>query len=231
MKSSKLLIASAAMLIAAAAAPAQAQLGGLKPKIPGLGGGGESASTVSAADIDAYLDRAQKNADTLTWSYELVKQAQAGKVDIAALAAKRKEYLSIPNPKDRNAKLAELNKADDKSSALTEQSAGDIEKNIAALSPAVRAQVGAALFNLAIAIPRAAQLISEAPNLIKGLGANPAALGNIGKLKNAAGLLASQVKSTAQIAPYLPKLMSAAQVKPPVDAKTSKQKQVPGLFE
>ena len=230
MKSSKLLIATAAVLLAAAAAPAQAQLGGLKSKVPGLGGGGGSASTVSAGDIDDYIDRAQKNADTLTWSYMLVKQAQAGKVDIAALAAQKKEYLSIPNPKDRSAKLAALNKADDKSSALTAQTAGDIEKNIAALSPAVRAQVGAALFNLAIAIPRAAQLISEAPNLIKGLGMNPSALGNIGKLKNAAGLLASQVKSTAQIAPYLPKLMSAAKVKPPVDAKTSKPMTVEGII-
>jgi hypothetical protein len=61
------------------------------------------------------------------------------------------------------------------------------------------------------------------------LGTNPAALGNIGKLKNAAGLLASQVKSTAQIAPYLPKLMSAAKVKPPVDAKTSKTVPLDGI--
>jgi hypothetical protein len=229
MKSSKLLIATAAMLLAAVAAPAQAQLGGLKPKIPGLGSGGGSASTVSAADIDDYIDRAQKNADLLTWSYILVQQAREGKINIAATAAQRQETLSSPDAKVRSAKQLELIKGADNSTALNDQSVADFTKTIADASPAVRAQIGNALFNLAVAIPRAVQLVGEAPDLIKGLGTNPSALGNVGKLKNAASLLASQVKSTAQIAPYLPKLMSAAKVKPPVDAKTSKTMPLDGI--
>lgn len=209
-------------------APASAQFGGLKPKLPGSGGG-DSASTVSAADIDAYIAKAQKNTELLWLSYSLLKQAQRGKIDIAGLAAQKKEVLGIPEPKERSAKILALLKSEDESSKLTDQSAADLEKSIAGQAPAVRAQIGAALINLAIAIPRAIDMAKEAPSLIKGLGSSPSALGNIGKIKNAASLLGAQIKYTADVAPLLPKLMSAAKVKPVSDAKTSKGVPMPGL--
>lgn len=218
-----------AIAVVLVAAPANAQLGGLKPKLPGIGGGGGSAATVSAADVDAYIGRAQKNTELLWLAYTLVKQAQKGKVDIAGLSAKRKELLAIPDPKERGTKMLDLLKAEDDSSKLTDQGAADLEKSIAGQSPAVRAQIGAALINLAIAIPRAVELVKDAPELIKGLGTSPSALGNVGKLKSAAGLLGAQVKYTADIAPLLPRLMSAAKVKPVANAKTSQGVPIPGF--
>lgn len=124
--------------------------------------------------------------------------------------------------------MSALIKSEDNSAKLTEQEAANLQKTIASQSPAVQAQIGAALINLAIAIPRAIDLAKEAPNLIKGLGASPAAFGNIGKIKTAAGLIGDQVKYTVDIVPMLPGLMSAAKVKPMKDAKRRRACRSPG---
>ena len=223
-------IFATAASIAIFASPAHAQLGGMKLKVPGLGGGGsESVASVSAGDVDSFIVRAQQNTELLWLSYMLLKQAQQGKVDVAALAAKKKEFGSIPDPKERGAKMTAMLKTEDESAKFDDASAADLEKKIASQSPTVKAQIGAALINLAIAIPRAVDMVKEAPDLIKGLGSSPSALGSIGKLKNASSLLGSQVKYTASIAPMLPRLMSAAKVKPVANAKTSKSVDIPGL--
>lgn len=227
MKARHLLMAATALAVLCA--PAQAQLGGLKPKLPGSGGS-ESSAPVNAADIDTYLAQATENADLLLFSFLLLKQAQKGKVDIAGLAAQRKDIRGTPDPKERGAKMSALIKSEDNSAKLTEQEAANLQKTIASQTPAVQAQIGAALINLAIAIPRAIDLTKEAPNLIKGLGASPSAFGNIGKIKTAAGLIGDQVKYTVDIVPMLPGLMTAAKVKPVKDAKTSKGVPIPGLM-
>lgn len=94
MKARHLLMAATALAVLCA--PAQAQLGGLKPKLPGSGSSQTSAS-VNAADIDTYLAQANENAELLFYSYLLLKQAQKGKVDIAALAAQRKDIRGTPD--------------------------------------------------------------------------------------------------------------------------------------
>lgn len=215
--------------VALVAAPANAQFGGLKLKVPAMGGGESNSSAASAGDFDAFIAKAQKNTELLWLSYSLLKQAQKGKVDIAALAAQKNELLAIPEPKERGTRMTELLKGDDDSSKLTEQSVADLENNIASQTPAVRAQIGAALINLTIAIPRAISMAKDAPGLIKGLGASPSALAQVGKLKNIASLLGTQLKYTADIAPLLPRLMAAAKVKPVEDAKTSEGVGIPGL--
>lgn len=55
------------------------------------------SASVNAADIDTYLAQANENAELLFYSYLLLKQAQKGKVDIAALAAQRKDIRGTPD--------------------------------------------------------------------------------------------------------------------------------------
>lgn len=219
-----LLSAAAVVMLAS---PSYAQLGGLKPKLPGS----ESSASVNAADIDAYIARAQENAILLYVSYELLRQAKDGKVDLAALEATTKDLRGTPDPKELNAKLSTLTKGGDKSAELSEQDVAGLEEKIASQSPEIRAQIGNALINLAIAIPRAIDLSKEAPSLIKGLGSNPAALRNIGKIKDAAKVTADQISGTAKIVPMLPSLMTAAKVKPVKDAKTAKPMPIGNAFE
>lgn len=228
MKIKKFLLSAAA--VAMLVSPAHAQLGGLKPKLPGSGNS-ESSASVNAADIDAYIARAQENTILLHISYQLLRQAKDGKVDLAALEAAEKDLKGTPDPKELNAKLSALTKGEDKSGELSEQDAADLEAKIASQSPEIRAQIGNALINLAIAIPRAIDLSKEAPDLIKGLGSNPAALRNIGKIKDAAKLTADQISGTAKIVPMLPSLMTAAKVKPVKDAKTEKPRPIGKAFQ
>lgn len=209
--------------------PANAQLGGLKAKFPGASSGENSASNVTAQDVDAFIIRSEENVQLLWFASVVLKDVQEGKINAAGWKAAKNELQAIPDAKERNALISKSLKGDEAAGKINEEQAAKIEEFISKQSPEAKAQIGAALINLAIAIPRAVSLAKDVPDLIKGLGKNPAALGQVGKLKNAASLIGQQVKYTADIAPLLPRLMSAAKVKMPANAETAKGVPVPGI--
>jgi hypothetical protein len=222
-------IAISAAIGALMIAPANAQLGGLKAKVPGASPSENNASNVTAQDVDAFIIRAEENVQLLDFSLYIFKGVRDQKINDAGFKAKAKEILKNPDPKERNAIISNSLKGDDAAGKINEEETAKIEEFISKQSPETKALIGAALINLAIAVPRAVSLAKDVPDLIKGLGKSPAALGQAGKLKTAAGLIGQQVKYTADIAPLLPRLMSAAKVKMPANAETSKGMPYPGI--
>ena len=91
MNKTKALIATA--LLCACISPVQAQFG---PKLPGSGGGSNSSS-VSAADIDAYLARSQEAAVMIGVASVLLKDAVDGKIDRAGSSATIKAIRTAKN--------------------------------------------------------------------------------------------------------------------------------------
>lgn len=203
-------------------APANAQLGGLKPKVPGISSGSNSASNVNPEDVDAFIIRSEENIQLLWFASVVFKDVKAGKINDAGWKAMKNEMEAIPDAKERNALISKSLKGDEAAGKINAEEAAKIEEFISKQSPETKALIGTALINLAIAVPRAVSLAKDVPDLIKGLGKSPAALGQVGKLKNAASLIGQQVKYTAEIAPLLPSLMRAAKVKLPANAETSK---------
>lgn len=209
-----------ASLLAGSISPAYAQFGGMGPKLPGVGSGA-SSSSVSSADIDSYLARSKEAAIMIGTASILLTAAAKGKIDRAGAGAQVKALRGSANAKELAAAMSFM-KSDDAANKLNGANADALEKNIASASAEDKVAIGAALVNLAIGIPRAIQLAKQAPEMIKGIGSNPSSLGQIGKLKDAGGLLVLQVKYTAEILPVLPRIMSAAKVKLPANAETSK---------
>lgn len=195
---------------------AAAQFGGM-PKLPGSGGGESSAP---AGDIDGYLARSTETAKLMMSAVAILDFAKTPNGDKAALKAKLTAISSKKDTKELNAYKAEI---EPQTKALNDDAnaVAAIQANYAKASAQEKALISAAVLNMLIAVPRAVKLAKDGPELLKGLGSNPANLGKIGKIKGAVELFASQVGATAKFVSALPSLAKTVKVVVPANPQTA----------
>lgn len=214
----KLIALGATISLVAMASTAQAQFGGLKA--PGMGGGNSDGANSAAGEVDGYLARSIETAQMMSIAIITLDAAAKQKLEDAGTKAALAAVRNTSDPKELGSKNTALQSSFDASKEDNFTAA--IEESYKKGSAKQKAAITAALFNMAIAIPRAVTLAKEGPDLIKGLGTSPANLGKVGKLKAAVSLFSFQVGATGKFAGKLPGLMSAVKAKAPADPKTAK---------
>ena len=215
------LLACTALL--GASTSASAQFGSIVSKIPGLGAGG--GSTSASGDIDAYVARSTETAILMMTAVAILDYARSPQKEMAALKAEIGTIQGKKDPKELNAyktSIAPQAKAlnDDANAAAA------IQARYEKASSEEKALISSAVFNMAIAIPRAVKLAQDGPALINGLVSDPMALAKIGKIKASVELSAYQIGATVKFVTLLPKLMTAVKLQMPADAEAAKPRNV-----
>jgi hypothetical protein len=198
---------------------ASAQLGGLGPKVPKLGGGSASP----AVDIDAYINNSTETAKMMLTSVAILDYASKSQATMAELKAQIAMINDKKSPGELNAYSKTI--APQVSALNDNANAADaIKAKYQKASAQEKTLISNAVFNMAVAIPRMISLAKDGPNLIKSLGTSPANIGKIGKIKDVVEQFGRQVGATTKFVGTLPKLLGTVNVKGPSDPQTTQYK-------
>ena len=149
-------------------------IGNLTAAIPG-GGGGASAGTVSAGDIDLFVQTAQ-DADTMiaTASRHIFRAVET-KDEIAKQEAALEAANSIADPAEKQAALNKIR--DDEATAVQKALASnDIQEKLQGMNKAQLKSFGNAAFTYMLGVLKDKQLADGSRALVSGVAANPALL-------------------------------------------------------
>ncbi|GAA4019321.1 hypothetical protein GCM10022280_18920 [Sphingomonas swuensis] len=206
-------------------APAQAQLGGLMGKAKsaaGLGSSGSQAGTMSGDEADAFLEASFRSTKNVLIATTLILQAVEKRGPLTGLKTRINAINSTSDPKEigsfKSALSANLQALDNR-----KEFAGDFQTAYQAASAEEKKVLGIAVLNLAIGIARNVDLVGKAPQVVDAIKGNPKLLMRAGQFKTAAELVALQGKGLAGISTSVPKLLAAAKVRAPKDAKTTNE--------
>lgn len=213
----KLLLVSVFSLTISTAA--HAQFGGLAPKLPGVGGGGSSSSSVSGDQVDKFLIKTANATRFIAASMFILEQASKEHGSVGAAKAQVDATAKAQNIKEQGA-LTETLKSSAKTLADNKNIVENFKANYAAANAKEKAAMAAAIYNFALFVPQLIEMPKNVSELISGIGSNPALLGKVGQLKTAGTLIGIQVQGTATVFKVLPQLMSVAKVKAPANAKS-----------
>jgi len=202
-------------------------IGSLTAAIPGVGGGA-SAGTVSAGDIDLFIKTAQ-DADTMiaTASRHIFRAVET-RDEIAKQEAALATANSIADPAE---KLAALNKIrDDEATAVQKALASnDIQEKLKGMSKDQLKSFGNAAFTYMLGVLKDKQLADGSQALVSGVAANPTLLPRLAALKDVATSVSAQAVSTAKIGEGLVKLASAGKIAALPTSASEKAKPVDSL--
>ncbi|HVI31036.1 hypothetical protein [Phenylobacterium sp.] len=203
--------ALAVIAISGAAAPATAQIGALKARVPGLGGGAAAAP----GDIDSFLATTQQAEQLTRVSAISLLEAVSSKEEATRLRDLLKAAEAKSDPKEREAALRQVTADAAAQLAAVDFSAKSKELEAKA-TEAERRKIGVAVYNLALAILMDKQAVDQGRGLLQSAGANPMAMasggGKLLKVKDAAGAISGQMGNLARISAGLPKLMSVGKL-------------------
>lgn len=209
----------------AAASPAQAQLGGLGVKVPGLSKGDSSSSAVSGDEVDQFLAKTVNATKHLAIAMIILNEAAAGHEKLGAQQEVVTSLSKSTSVKEINSRKEELTSAADALSSnqnLVEQ----VSASYKAANAKQKAMITTAVYNFALFLPELPQMPKNVSTLLSGIGSNPRMLGKLNELKTAGSLIGLQLKGTVTVLKVLPGLMSVAQVKAPTKAQTSTAREV-----
>jgi hypothetical protein len=216
MKLSKKLLVSLTFLTVFAYVPTAYSFG-LGNLVGGVGGGGGAS-----ADPDAFLKNANDARDLMQASLGHMTNALLSKDKAAEFKRQQDSANSITDPAEREAKNSEILKSE--AAAVNEQlSNSDSKKKIDAMDAKHKASLGASAFNFALALLKDKALAEQSSGLISSM-TSPSNLSKIGRVKDAASSLSSQISIAADLAGKMPAVFSAVGVQAPasVDAKPAK---------
>ncbi|WP_459568887.1 hypothetical protein [Cupriavidus sp. 8B] len=185
-------------------------LGNLTSAIPGVGGGA-SASTVSAGDIDAFIQTAQDADQMIGTASRHIFKAVASKEDAAAHEANLATANSIADPSEKAAALNKIR--DDEATVLQKSLASkEVQEKLKTLNKAQLASFGNAAFTFMLGVLKDKQLAEGSTALVSGVAANPTLLPRLGALKDVASSVSAQAANTAKIGEGLVKLAKAGKI-------------------
>jgi hypothetical protein len=202
-------------------------IGNLTAAIPGVGGGA-SAGTVSAGDIDLFIKTAQ-DADTMiaTASRHIFRAVET-KDEIAKQEAALATANSIADPAEKQAALNKIR--DDEATAVQKALASnDIQEKLQGMSKDQVKSFGNAAFTYMLGVLKDKQLADGSRALVSGVAANPTLLPRLAALKDVATSVSAQAVSTAKIGEGLVKLASAGKIAALPTSASDKAKPVDSL--
>jgi len=211
----KLLAICVVSTVSLGAGTAHAQLGGLMKK-PG-GDSGQSSSAMSIADWVKIADEAKGLLDKSSGALleAVASKEQVDKINELKKAAaeakddKAKKELQVKIETETNAAL----KAIDYDKAASTLAAEKNAKKVAA--------VGNAAYNFVLGVLKDKELLETSNSVMDGAKSNPAALKDIGKVKDIVSSVSGQMSSMSAIMTNLPKLAKVAKVELPTSSKAA----------
>ncbi len=191
-----------------------------------LTSGGKSGG--AAADPDSFLKSANEARDLMQNSLGYMTKALLSKEKAAEFKAKQDAANAATDPAEKEAKNSELVKS--QVAAVKETlSDKDFKGKIDAMDAKHKAYLGASAFNFALALLKDKALADQSKGLISSMSSNPANLLKVGKVKDAASSLSSQISIASDLSGKMPSVFSAVGVQAPasLDAKPATQSDNP----
>ena len=202
-------------------------IGNLTTAIPGVGGGA-SAGTVSAGDIDLFIKTAQDaNAMIATASRHIFRAVET-KDEIAKQEAALATANSIADPAEKQAALNKI-RDDEATSVQKALASNDIQEKLKGMSKDQLKSFGNAAFMYMLGVLKDKQLADGSQALVSGVAANPTLLPRLAALKDVATSVSAQAVSTAKIGEGLVKLASAGKIAALPASASEKAKPVDSL--
>lgn len=212
MKNYVVAVAGAVLLLSTA--DAFAQLGG-------MGGFGkksdDSQSQSTSMSIGDWVKIAQEAEALVNKSAEAIAQAVLSKKDNDELDARKKAAEEIKDPAEKKAALAKI--AADRNALIADTDTKAASEKLKKENDAKKiASLGVAVYNFVLGVLKDKELMETSKDVISSASKNPAALKDVGKVKDIAGSLSGQMAGMSKVVTKLPELASVAKVKLPEKA-------------
>jgi hypothetical protein len=187
---------------------AHAQLGGLG--LPGM----SKSSGAASVDVDGFLKNAVAAEGLMRSSLDQMIVALASKEQIAQIEALKKQASEKTDAKEKAAIEQEIVKS--QTAALNTKDFDKVaNEDIKKMDGKQKQKLAGAAFNFTLAVLKDKELVGQSQGVITSLTGNPANLGKLGSVKDAAGSLKNQLELASALATKMPKLFTAVGVKNP----------------
>jgi hypothetical protein len=185
------------------------------PSFPGLPSTNKSSS--SAIDPDTFLHTAKDAEGLLSQSLSSMSRALLSKEKVAALKAQQQAADATTDPKEKEAKNLEVMKSE---SAQVNEATSDagFKGSVDKMDSEKRAQLGDSAYNFMLGVLKQGVLQGQSKGLISGMTSNPANMGKLGAVKDAASSISNQLSITSTLASKMPAVFSTVGVKAPASA-------------
>lgn len=185
------------------------------PSLPGLPSSGKPAA--GAIDPDTFLQTAKDAEGLLGQSLTSMSKALLSKERVADLKAQQKAADAITDPKEKEAKNLDIMKSQ---AAQVNEATSDasFKGNVDKMDAEKRAQLGDSAYNYMLGVLKENVLQGQSKGLISGMSSNPATLGKLGSVKDAASSIGNQLSITSTLASNMPTVFSTVGVKAPASA-------------
>ena len=220
MKTIRKTIAFAACLMAAGTA--HAQLGGLGSLGSALGiGKNASAGADVSSDVKGFIQRSVLLSEMTSRSLAAINSAFATDTEIEKKRAALAAINQITDPKEKQARYAELYKSE---SAETQRllESGEMEQRIGTLDGEKKQQVGNALVNFGIGSLQAVVLTRDGQAIVAKTSANPMDLHKVIPVKDVLPVLAKVASDSGGFVLGVAKLAKGANIEVPAVKADSK---------
>jgi cytochrome c556 len=201
----------AACLVAANAA--NAQLGGLGSMLGSAKAGASTGGDIGA-DVGAFVTKSAALSELAGRSVTAINAAFASDQEIEEKRARLAQLNSITDPKEKQAKFAEMYNSE-QAKAQTMLDSGEMEKRIGTLSGDKKKMIGQALLNFGIGSLQAIELTKSGQSLIQKVGMNPMNLQKIVPVKDALPLLGKVAGDAGSFFVGVAKLAKGANISVP----------------
>jgi CRISPR/Cas system CSM-associated protein Csm2 small subunit len=179
--------------------------------------GGLTGAKSAPADVDGFLNTAKQASGLVSQSSDLLWKATASKDDIDKIEAERKAANEISDPKEKAAKLQQIQATKDTqlAAALDDKAKQD---QLTKAKGEKQKNINAALYNFVLGGLKDSQLIEQGNGLVKSLTGNIANVSKLGQVKDILGEVKGQFDTVTKISGAITKLASSAKIEMPKSA-------------
>jgi hypothetical protein len=194
---------------------------------PGLGKLIPGAASVPGASVnpDRFLADTLETSKFMMVAAALLAQAVTDKQQMASRASYIAAVQNAHDCKELESHSAQFQQ-DVNAIAANQQSTAEIQVAYDQASAEQKKLISAAMYNLMLGVWRNVKLSSEGADLVSNIKSHPMMLMKAPQLMSAVKLIAMEVKATGSIASSVQKLSTAMKVEAPVQAETTKPKEV-----
>jgi hypothetical protein len=172
---------------------------------------GDKASAGAMAP-DEFIKQAQDADKLMKASRDYLFKGLASKDEVERIDRLQKAAEATTDPKEKDAKIAELGK--EKDAVLKQVNFSQKAEQLkASKNSEQNKQIGNASFNFLLALLRDKELAGQSSSVISSATSNPAMMAKVPALKDVAASLTSQVGTASDLASKLPTLFSAVELK------------------
>ncbi len=194
-------------------------VGNLVKSLTGLNGG------TAITDIDSLIKNAEEADGLMKKSLDFMSSSLVSKEQIAKIEELKKQASSKTDAKEKAAIEQEIVKSE--AAALNNVNFEKVaNEDIQKMDQKQKAQLGAASYNFLLAVMKDQDVASSSSAVIGNSISNPANISKIGRMKDLASNLSSQVQVSSALVTKVPKIFSAVGLKNPPSSSSDKPMEI-----